>query len=300
MSSTLLYLLTLLVLLAIPVAFIERLLKKQKERFFPYSDKLPRPPGYSASQKRDEIKLHFISYLLGCIFIGYLASVFLFMVDSVFIKVFGGLLICAEIYLLIKCKKLFEELNKWSLGYAGELAVGQSLNQLMLNGYHVFHDLEVESKNKKKFNLDHVIVGGNGVFCIETKAKTKPKASDGSKVYKVEYNGNALFYEDKPNIPVTRDLKQAKRQANWLHEELTGLMGENIEIIPVLVVPGWEFKLRKDQNKMNVKLLNHNSLASIPKLKTGIKLSDKKMSQIVFHLKKKTIDLDMNRGRWED
>lgn len=300
MLSVLSHFLTLLVLLAAPIAFMERLFKKQKERFFPYSDKLSRPPGYSASQKRDEIKFDLLVHLFGCTFIAYLASGFLFMVDNVFIQVLGVLLIVGELYLLKKCKDLLKKFNNWSLGYAGELAVGQSLNQLMLEGYHVFHDIQIESNNKRKFNIDHVLVGSNGVFCIETKAKTKPKAGDGSKLYKVEYNGSALFYEDKPNIPIIKDLQQAKRQAEWLHEELTGLMAENIRVIPVLVIPGWEFKLKKDQNKMDVKLLNHNSLGSIPKLKTQVQLDNKKINQIIFHLKKKTMDLDMNKGRWED
>ena len=50
------------------------------------------------------------------------------------------------------------------LGYEGEIAVGQELNQLMLQGKHVYHDFPAD-----KFNIDHIVVGRSGIFAVETK-----------------------------------------------------------------------------------------------------------------------------------
>ena len=296
LSVSWLYLLTFIVLMAVPIAFMERLYRKRKERFFPFSDKLLRPPGYSAGQKSDELKLDLAIHLLGCFFLAYVSCAFIFLVDSLLIKIFGGLLVIGEIYLLKRSKDILNNLNKWGLGYAGELAVGQSLNQLMLESYHVFHDLEMDGK----FNIDHVLVGRNGVFAIETKAKTKVKTRAGKKTYNVKYNGSALFFEDSPDFPHTKFIEQTLRQAQSLRKELTSSTGHEVKVIPVLVLPGWKFELKIDQNNAKVKLLNHNKLDALKNLKTGVQLENSEITRIIHQLKQKCEDLDMNRGRWED
>ncbi|MBN1547047.1 MAG: NERD domain-containing protein [Syntrophaceae bacterium] len=57
--------------------------------------------------------------------------------------------------------------KNYRLGYEGEMATGQELNMLMLEGYHVFHDFPAD-----RFNIDHIVVSPNGVIAIETKAKS--------------------------------------------------------------------------------------------------------------------------------
>jgi len=54
-------------------------------------------------------------------------------------------------------------------GIEGERAVGQFLERLREDGYHVFHDLTGDG-----FNIDHVLIGPAGIFTIETRTWSKP------------------------------------------------------------------------------------------------------------------------------
>src|SRR5690606_23533501 len=69
--------------------------------------------------------------------------------------------------------RLRPRLRALRLGMEGERAVGQFLERLREDGYHVFHDVVAVN-----FNVDHVLVGPAGVFAIETKTWSKPSAGD--------------------------------------------------------------------------------------------------------------------------
>lgn len=73
------------------------------------------------------------------------------------------------VYCLTNLLKHLNLRRSYQLGYEGEIAVGQELNQLMLDGYRVYHDFPGD-----KFNIDHIVVGPPGVFAVETKARSKP------------------------------------------------------------------------------------------------------------------------------
>ncbi|WP_161788484.1 nuclease-related domain-containing protein [Desulfonatronum thiodismutans] len=117
------------------------------------------------------------------------------------------------------------------LGFEGEMAVGQELNQLLANGYHVFHDYPAG-----KFNIDHVLIGPAGVFAVETKARSKPTTGDAKADAKVLYDGKQLKF---PGWTETEPIQQAKRQAADLSVELSKAVGEPVLAQPVLAIPGW-------------------------------------------------------------
>ena len=50
-----------------------------------------------------------------------------------------------------------------------EIETGNQLNRLMKHGYDVFHDLPANGSN-----IDHLVIGPNGVFAVETKGRRKP------------------------------------------------------------------------------------------------------------------------------
>ena len=79
-----------------------------------------------------------------------------------------------ETYFIIKLLRLLNRRRKFRLGYEGELAVGQELNQLLREGYEVYHDFPAD-----KFNIDHIIIGPAGVYAVETKARQKPTTGKG-------------------------------------------------------------------------------------------------------------------------
>jgi hypothetical protein len=54
------------------------------------------------------------------------------------------------------------------LALTGERAVGQFLEEkLRPLGYHILNDLPGDG-----FNLDHVIIGPTGIYCVETKTRS--------------------------------------------------------------------------------------------------------------------------------
>jgi hypothetical protein len=134
-------------------------------------------------------------------------------------------------YLLCKIIRLLEQRRIVRLGYEGELAVGQELNQLMIDGCRVYHDFPGE-----KFNIDHIIVGRAGIFAVETKTRSKPTTHNRRLDATVVYDGKVL------NFPTGKDrssLEQARRQSQWLTRWLANAVGEPLKVTPILALPGW-------------------------------------------------------------
>jgi hypothetical protein len=52
----------------------------------------------------------------------------------------------------------------------------------MLAGYRVFHDFLITDKPRRIRNIDHIVIGANGVFSVETKTRRKVKGENGAKV----------------------------------------------------------------------------------------------------------------------
>ncbi len=124
-----------------------------------------------------------------------------------------------------------------ALGLDAESATGQELNQLMREGFWVFHDCPADD-----FNIDHVVIGTSGVFAVETKGRSKPSRNDGSAEREVVYDGTQLEF---PGWVERKPLVQAERQAKWLQEWLTKKVGEPVSVQPVLALPGWFIKRTK-------------------------------------------------------
>ena len=146
-------------------------------------------------------------------------------------------------YIIFKLVRALARLRQLRLGLEGELATGQELDQLMLEGYRVFHDVPSES-----FNIDHVVVGRNGVFAIETKARSKPIKDDGKAEREVEYKDGALIF---PHYRSVKPLAQAEYQAKWLHNWLSAAVGKPVPVMPLVALPGWYVK-RSEQNRVPV------------------------------------------------
>lgn len=149
------------------------------------------------------------------------------------------LLIC--LHALWRSRRLqttVHELWNHRLGFDGERVVGEELNQLMLDGYRVFHDLPCDG-----FNIDHVVVGASGVYAIETKTKRKPTDEKGKKLeWTVTYDGHQLIFPRSG--PDSRWLDQAVRSAQHLTKWLTAATAEPLTAMPVLVIPGWLIERR--------------------------------------------------------
>jgi hypothetical protein len=143
----------------------------------------------------------------------------------------GLVWIGATLFLSVKLRRSLKERHNHRLGLDCEMAVGQELNNLMGEGYRVYHDIPAEG-----FNIDHVVVGRNGIFAVETKGRSKSNRGRGSGDATVVYDGRVLKF---PDWISTEFLNQARRQAEWLSGWLSEMVGELVPVQPVLVIPGW-------------------------------------------------------------
>lgn len=136
--------------------------------------------------------------------------------------------------------RLIKQRANLYLGLDAELAVGQELNHLMLQGCRVYHDFPAEN-----FNIDHVVVGPGGVYAVETKGRAKPDKGRGTVDATVVYDGHILHF---PDWHEKDPLDQASRQAEWLQKWLTSATAEQVSVRPVLALPGWFIERTKPGN----------------------------------------------------
>ncbi|MBB1406440.1 NERD domain-containing protein [Pseudoalteromonas sp. SG44-5] len=135
-------------------------------------------------------------------------------------------------------RKLWVESNnliKLKLGRDAELAVASELIELQSHGYQIFHDIQADG-----FNIDHLVVGLNGIFAIETKGRHKRIKDDTN--YKVKFENNHLAF---PSWFESKPLEQAQNQANWVNKWLYESTGFNTLVLPVLCFPGWFVELKQ-------------------------------------------------------
>ncbi len=152
---------------------------------------------------------------------------------DIFVAVIAILTIVFAIRALIKAMKLRMLARE---GLAAELITAQNLLPLMGSGCLVFNDIPAkpEGPNGKSFNIDHVVIGPNAVFMVETKSHKKPGKLDES--WKVFYDGKTLKF---PDYRDTSMLEQAKRQTKWLSDYLFSATGDIVKVISVVALPGW-------------------------------------------------------------
>jgi len=196
------------------------------------------------------------------------------------ISIFTLAIVIFSAYTIIKLIQTLKRIRRLRLALDAELAAGQELDQLMREGYRVFHDVPANH-----FNVDHVVVGRNGVFAIETKARTKPLKDDGKAEWRIEYNGKALIF---PHWRETEPLAQAERQAKWLREWLSSAVGEPVSVMPTVALPGWYINRTQPGG---VPVFNASNPAAFFRQIGKANLSDKLQQQIAYQLDQRCRDV---------
>ena len=206
-------------------------------------------PGHSVLEKIERtheqvtdkiVFLIFPTILHACVFYMFFENrtgdemtfVFLFGVETGIIALLG-----------FKLWRLLKELEKYKMGYRGELFVSQILQPLSLMGYRIFHDLDLEG-----LKIDHLLINDSGVFCLETETPDIPKSYRRKKERELNYNGRKLQYpwgEDASCILTVQ------RNASTLARILREQTGEAIPVYPVLILPGWKIN-RTGKGPVNV------------------------------------------------
>lgn len=126
--------------------------------------------------------------------------------------------------------KLSATRRRYLEGRVGERATAQALMPLISRGCAVYHDVPATT-----FNLDHVVVGPDRVFLVESKSRRKPPGR-GSASATARSDGRAIRFPDGRN---TAMLEQARAEARWLADYLYRKTGERVPVEPVLALPGW-------------------------------------------------------------
>lgn len=238
-----LVLLSLLVFVSTVLLFFWR--ARCKKRYSPFTEDSLRLPGHSIRaryiDKADNLVLFYIANILAAMVLAWATS----SLSGMFrVAVISTILVCM-VSILIGTWKLFEKLCRIRLGKEGEEYVGQELNLLMCRGAHVFHDIPYAYGN-----IDHIVVGFDKVFVVETKAVSKPKKKDkeNSREYKVKFDGEKLLF---PHMTTEEPIIQAKMHAKFLRDILKQKCGLNFTVMPVVAIPGWFVQLKEKDKACN-------------------------------------------------
>ncbi len=137
----------------------------------------------------------------------------------------------AVIFTAYRVIRVLPLIRRMQQGEDGEKAVGQFLESLRSDGYHVFHDVVGDG-----FNIDHVLIGPAGIFTVETKTWSKP--ARGETV--IEFDGESISRLGRE--PDRNPVIQAYAQAGWLRSVLQESTGYTLSVQPVILFPGWFIK----------------------------------------------------------
>ncbi|MFZ2783946.1 MAG: nuclease-related domain-containing protein [Sediminibacterium sp.] len=187
--------------------------------------------------------------------------------------------ICTVAWAVWKIRKALPGLRNLRTGLLGEKAVGQYLEEnLGSKGYHVLHDIPGNN-----FNLDHVVVGPTGVFCVETKTRSRPASG----VPTVVYDGKSVAVN---GLPPDRDpIIQAKAAAYWLHELLEKSTSKKFPVQPIVIFPDWF--IESSAKHSEVWVLSHKAVPTFIKNNYN-RLAPEDISLILLHLKRYVISED--------
>jgi hypothetical protein len=168
---------------------------------------------------------------------------------EIFFGAMSVLLVGAAVWALPTMIRVIKRVKALKLGRDGERIVAEHLESVAHDGFWVLHDLPGEG-----FNIDHVLVGTQGVFTIETKTFSKPALGDA----RVRFDGYSIRVD---GVGMDRDpLVQARAQASWVKRALEDLTGERFPVRPVVVFPGWFVERSREAARSEVWVLEPKEL----------------------------------------
>jgi hypothetical protein len=242
-SSGLIYLVGYVVIYLLIVVGIWKWRISRRQERPPVQEKLIRAPGETLRQKLenydDTLLLHLVAAALAPLLLMVFGLMGISKISEAYqIWALIGLLLVIGVALYFSARWLMlilEKRRNHYLGYFGERVVGETLDDLRLKGFRIFHDVPA-LESSPVFNIDHVIVGSTGIYAIETKTRRKGKARPGYPDHKVIFDGQQLVYPWGEDF---HGLNQARDRALWLEEWLAQLLGRRVPVQPILTFPGW-------------------------------------------------------------
>ncbi len=210
----------------------------------PQQEKLLRPPGHSVEVKLDEILDQMLTRIILALGAGAMAGLsgqgladvlsqfgpsWLLLLPGTVVVLLAGA--CA--WLTADLLRRLRDAQNWRLGLRGEQAVAEKLAEVAECGYRAYHDIQGDGT----WNIDHVVVGVQGVFAIETKTRRKPRENRSGQVrYRATLDGQIVRF---PNGSDTKAVPQVLANARWLADYLRKKTGEPVFVEPLIAIPGW-------------------------------------------------------------
>lgn len=207
--------------------------KQAADQRLPFKDVPLRDPGQSVREQLDD--LYNAQLIPGIATVGMIWAFVAYELITWWLQVdrhpahFLPAAIGFTIYLFVKYRRLRPKIHNLKLGLLGERHVGQYLDeQLRPHGFHVIHDICEDG-----YNIDHIIVGPGGVYCVDTKAHTKPLKGHAA----VVYDGSAVTINGM--TPDRDPIAQARAARDRVREVLQKVTGRSVSVKPVVVYAGW-------------------------------------------------------------
>lgn len=192
---------------------------------------LLRLPGQSLSQQLDDLLLdQIVPALMLALFMVLVAGMewWRYLTDAkpnpIVYSIVALVMVGYAVYKVLRNKKAIRQLRQ---GRNGERVVAQNLERFRAAGFFIFHDVPSGDAN-----VDHVLIGPQGIYSIETKTLSKPLRGD----CKVQVTPEAVYANGHKldRNPVI----QAKAQAGWLRA-FFARHEFKAPVWPVVALPGW-------------------------------------------------------------
>lgn len=188
-----------------------------------------------SSQNQLKKKLGTYTCIFGC-----LISVILTVMNELLL---GIILFIATVYLGIRLYSNGVKNGKsWNKGIEGEKTVAHYLNQLPEN-YFIFNDLKFPGSYG---NLDHVVIGPNGIFVIET------KNYDGFFIVKEDgwYYKKGNYIKESQSQPGKQVMRNVMSLKKFLEKNNVNMYG--VWIDPIVTLVNNNFKINEKPKNYKV------------------------------------------------
>jgi hypothetical protein len=265
--------------------YILRSFRRSKKYSAPITENGLRAPGQTLKARLNEtsreIKFNLalmlsIPIVLLCTYVSYIyrfnaTSSYL---NGIVIWGVGSAVIC---FYLVTCLKLIKKRQFLRLSFENELTVGEALNNLNLDGIHIYHDFPADD-----FKIDHIVVGAAGIFTVDSIARPAPtNTGSGKDASTVEYNGKMLSFPREDNYKI---IEQAEGQAEWLSEWISGAIEEPVAARAIVALPGWFIKRTSADG---ISVVNPEQFPSLFEHIKPRPLSEETIARIVDRLQQK-------------
>src|SRR6476620_68575 len=251
---------------------------QESETVAPFEELKRRPAGDCNRLRIEELDEKMDPWLMWIVTVPVLLTVLLTLTKPSLITVIVYFLlsagVCAVAY--FRLRPLIHARACYRLGFHGERYVAEELNELMAEGFRVFHDVPFES-----YNMDHVLVGPTGIFVVETKTRRKRRRG-GDKQYRVAIDGERLQF---PNGWDTNAMEQIKRNRKTLSQWLSSSTGDRISAEGIITIPGWWVDRSVRSNMIHV--VNPKEIRSLVTNSTGHRLSSAEIQRASHQLEQK-------------